>query len=88
MTTTTRNNGTTNIESRVDSLRDSVKEAVDHGQEKVSELRDRVIDVKDRAMTTGGEYVDKLTDLIKANPMKAVAIAFGAGYIGMRLFRR
>jgi hypothetical protein len=26
--------------------------------------------------------------LIKAHPIKAIGIAFGAGYVGMRLFRR
>jgi len=29
-----------------------------------------------------------MTDLIKAHPLKAVGIAFGAGYLGMRLLRR
>ena len=39
-------------------------------------------------MTRGNAVVDKATDFIKANPLKAVGIAFGIGYVGMRLFRR
>ena len=54
----------------------------------VDEIRHRVNEVTDQAMTRGSALVDKATDYIKANPMKSAAIAFGAGYFGMRLFRR
>jgi len=39
-------------------------------------------------MDRGNMYVDRVTDMIKAHPLKAVGIAFGVGYVGMRLFRR
>ena len=74
--------------SGLDSLKDNVKNLVDQGQEKVSAIKDRVIDVKEQAVTRGNALMDQATVYIKANPLKAVGIAFGIGYIGMRLFRR
>jgi hypothetical protein len=56
--------------------------------EKVDQIKHRVIDVKDRAVTRSNAFIERATDYIKSNPLKAVAMAFGAGYIGMRIFRR
>jgi ElaB/YqjD/DUF883 family membrane-anchored ribosome-binding protein len=61
---------------------------VDQGSERVDHLKTRVIDAKDQAVSKGNMYLDRTSELIKANPIKAVGIAFGIGYIGMRLFRR
>lgn len=81
-------NGTTGLDSLKDNVKDNVKNIVDQGQEKVAAIKDRVIDVKDQAVTKGNAVLDQATTFIKANPLKAVGIAFGIGYIGMRLFRR
>jgi ElaB/YqjD/DUF883 family membrane-anchored ribosome-binding protein len=78
--TTTRNGSTSSIGSSVDERIDSLKEGA-------SAIKNRVIDVKDQAMDRGNAVLDKSTDYIKANPLKSVAIAFGVGYIAMRLFR-
>lgn len=83
--TTTGSNG---AEGRLEGIKDSVKGFVDRGEEKLDAVRSRVVDVKDKAMSKGSVYADRTTDFIKANPLKAVGIAFGLGYIGMRLFRR
>jgi ElaB/YqjD/DUF883 family membrane-anchored ribosome-binding protein len=72
----------------LENLKDKVKGVVDQGQEKVHELKNKVVDVKQQAVTKGNEVLDKATSFIRANPIKAVGIAFGVGYIGMRLFRR
>jgi ElaB/YqjD/DUF883 family membrane-anchored ribosome-binding protein len=72
----------------LESIKDSVRGFVDQGQEKVEQLKTRVIDATDKAKARGGEYLDKTTDIIKAHPLKAVGVAFGIGYLGMRLFRR
>jgi ElaB/YqjD/DUF883 family membrane-anchored ribosome-binding protein len=81
-----RDNGTgSTLDSKLDSIKDSVKGLVDENRQKI---KNRVIDAKDQAMARGNMYVDRVTDMIKANPLKAVGIAFGVGYIGMRLFRR
>jgi ElaB/YqjD/DUF883 family membrane-anchored ribosome-binding protein len=64
---------------------DAIKEGV---HQKVDEIKNRVVEVKDQAMSRGTEVLDRVTDFIKANPLKAVGIAFGAGYLGMRIFRK
>ncbi len=75
-------NGTTaNLEERFDSIKENVKNLVDRGRGRVSE-------VKDQAVSRGNDFLTRVTDLIRANPLKAVGIAFGVGYISMRLFRR
>ena len=74
--------------ARFDSIRDNVKGIVEQGQEKVHQFKDRVVDVRDQAMSKGTAFLDNASEWIKAHPLKAVGIAFGVGYLGMRLFRR
>ena len=81
-----RDNGTTGtLDNRLEDIKDSVKGLVDENRQKI---KNRVIDAKEQVVARGNMYVDRVTDMIKANPLKAVGIAFGVGYIGMRLFRR
>jgi len=76
------------VDEKIDSLKETVKGLVDQGAQKVDAIKTRVVEVKDQAYTRGSDVLDRTTALIKAHPIKAVAIAFGAGYVGMRLFRR
>jgi len=85
---TTVENPPSAIGERIEGIKDSVRGFVDKGEKRAGEIKTRVIEVKDEAMTRGNAVVDKATDFIKANPLKAVGIAFGIGYVGMRLFRR
>ena len=77
-----------NLDHKLDSLKDKARGIIDQGGEKVDQLKSRVVEVKDQAMAKGNAVLDRATDFIKENPLKAVGIAFGVGYIGMRLFRR
>jgi ElaB/YqjD/DUF883 family membrane-anchored ribosome-binding protein len=100
--TTTNRNGTgmsgmgepsvgsvaSNIDQKLDTLKEKASRIVDQGSEKVDQIKHRVVDAKDQAMARGSAFLDQATSLIRANPLKSVAIAFGVGYIGMRLFRR
>ena len=81
------NNGSAASE-KLGQLKDKVRGLVDQGEEKVDAIKHKVIDVKDQAVTRGSAVLDRAESFIKANPLKAVGIAFGIGYIGMRLFRR
>ena len=86
-------NGTTEsaaqgIDDKIDSLKDTVKGFVDQGAQRVDAIRHKVVDAKDQAVSRGSDVLDRAASMIKAHPLKAVAVAFGAGYIGMRLFRR
>ena len=76
------------IDERIEGIKGSVRDFVDKSEKRASEIKTRVISVKDEAMTRGNAVVEKATDFIQANPLKAVGLAFGIGYIGMRLFRR
>jgi ElaB/YqjD/DUF883 family membrane-anchored ribosome-binding protein len=78
----------TNVEDKLDSIRDSVKGVVDRGAQKAEALKNKVVEAKDQAMNRGSEGLDRLASMVRAHPLKAVGIAFGLGYIGMRLFRR
>ena len=75
-------------DEKLDALKGAVKGLVDQGAQKVDAIKAKVALAKDQAITRGGDVVERMTDLIKAHPIKSVAIAFGAGYLGMRLFRR
>lgn len=79
--------GTPGVDEKVESIKEAVKGLVDQGAQRVDAIKHRVVEVKDQALHRGGDVLDRATEMIKAHPIKAVAIAFGAGYIGMRLFR-
>ncbi len=74
--------------SSMDHLKDRVKSIVDTAEERAESIKARAVEVKDDAMSRGNALIERATDMIKANPLKAVGVAFGAGYLGMRLFRR
>lgn len=77
-----------NVEEKLDSIRDSVKGYVERGAQKADAIKNKVVEAKDEAIHRGSEGLDRLAGLVRAHPLKAVGIAFGLGYIGMRLFRR
>jgi ElaB/YqjD/DUF883 family membrane-anchored ribosome-binding protein len=77
-----------NVEDKMDSIRDTVKSYVDQGAKQVDALKHKVVEAKDEAFDRGSDLLDRTCTLIRANPIKSVAIAFGVGYFGMRIFRR
>ena len=77
-----------NIDQKIGTLKEKARGIVEQGSERVGHLKSRVVEVKDQAMAKGNVYLDRTSELIRANPLKSVAIAFGIGFIGMRLFRR
>jgi len=72
----------------LDQIKDSVRGLVDRGQEQAGALRDRAVEVKDQVLIRSNAILDQATTYIRDNPLKSVGIAFGVGYLGMRLFRR
>jgi ElaB/YqjD/DUF883 family membrane-anchored ribosome-binding protein len=72
---------------RMDSLKDSVRDFVHSGQDKVGDLKDKAMDVKDKAFDAGAQALGRTRDLIKLHPIAAVAVAFGVGYLAMRVAR-
>ncbi|HEY6177268.1 MAG TPA: hypothetical protein VIX73_22580 [Kofleriaceae bacterium] len=76
------------IDEKLDSLKHTVKDVVDQGAQRAEALKTKFVEVKDAAKRRGGDAIDRVSSLIQAHPLKAIAIAFATGYIGMRLFRR
>ena len=73
----TKNSTVSTFEDRLDSLKGSVRDLVDAGGERAGAIKDSVI-----------AGTKKTGSLIKAHPVIAIAIAFGVGYIAVRLMRR
>ena len=76
------------VDDRIDAIKETVKGIVDTGAQKVDAIKSKVGEVKDQAFTRGNDVIDRVSEMVRAHPLKAVGIAFGAGYLGMRLFRR
>jgi len=81
-------NGTSSMDNRLDSLKSGVRNLVDAGSERASHLKDKAIDVKDSIVDNGGAALKKTGSLIKEHPIAAIAIAFGIGYITVRLLKK
>ncbi len=82
------NNGNVVEDTKLGHIKETVKGLVDQGHEKVDQIKSKVVDVKDQAVERGSMLLDRATDFVRAHPLKAVGVAFGIGYVGMRLFRR
>lgn len=83
-----KNGSASAIESKIDSLKESVRNLVDAGGERAGHLKDRAIDAKDVALENGRAALDRVTALIKEHPFAALGIAFGVGYVTIRMLRK
>ena len=88
------NNGTTadtmknEAHAKAESIRDQVRGLVDAGQDKLSDVKDKIVDAKTKVVDKADSAMTSLEDRIRARPLAAVGIAFGIGYVAMRIFRR
>ena len=76
------------FDQRVDTLKENVKGLVEQGQDKVHDLKTKATEIKDQAVQKGGAFLDQTRENIRMHPLAAVGIAFGVGYVLMRIFRR
>lgn len=81
-------NGTTSLDSRLDSLKESVRNLVDAGGERAGQLKTKAIDAKAAVFENGEVAIRKASSLIKEHPIAAIGIAFGVGYIAMRMLKK
>lgn len=83
-----RNEMTSAFEDRLDALKESVRGLVDSSSERAGRLKEKMVDVKDRAFESSRTGITKLGELIKDHPIAAIGIAFGIGYFTIRMLRR
>src|SRR4051812_49136922 len=67
------------------SIKESVQTLVDHSGEAVDAIKSKVNEVSGEAREKAAAAYDSSVQFIQANPGKAIAIAFGLGYIAMRI---
>jgi ElaB/YqjD/DUF883 family membrane-anchored ribosome-binding protein len=72
----------------MDSLKSSVRNLVDAGNERAGQIKEKLIDAKDVAMDRGGAALNRVGALIKEHPIAAIGIAFGIGYLTVRMLRK
>jgi len=81
-------NGTTQLEDRMGSLKESVRNLVDAGGERAGQIKERLVGAKDTAMDRGSEALNQVSKLIKEHPIAAIGVAFGIGYLTIRMLRK
>ncbi len=88
--TTIKNTDNTKAFGEADKFKDKmndVKATVAEIKEKMIEVKDQAIVVKDNVIDRGGAMATKVRTFVTAHPLKAIAIAFAVGYVGMRVTR-
>jgi ElaB/YqjD/DUF883 family membrane-anchored ribosome-binding protein len=78
---------TSDTMQRMDALKDSVRDFVHSGQDKAGDLKDKAFDIKEQAFDAGAQALTRTREVIKLHPIASVAVAFGIGYIVMRVAR-
>jgi ElaB/YqjD/DUF883 family membrane-anchored ribosome-binding protein len=76
------------FEDRLDSLKESMRNLVDMGGERANALKDRMSGVKDSVVAGSKTGARKLGGMIKDHPFIAIGVAFGVGYVVMRIVTR
>jgi ElaB/YqjD/DUF883 family membrane-anchored ribosome-binding protein len=82
-----RKNGSTTFEHRLDALKESVRNLVDIGGERAGELRHKMGDVRHQVMEGGSNAAHRVGSMVKDHPFVAIGVAFGIGYLAVRLLR-
>ena len=83
-----KNGSASALESRIDSLKESVRNLVDAGGEMAGQLKDRAVDAKDSIVENSEAAFKKMTALIKEHPFISLGIAFSVGYVAIRMMRK
>jgi ElaB/YqjD/DUF883 family membrane-anchored ribosome-binding protein len=78
-------NGTALLQKQIDTLRDDFVDILNSASKLVA---GKAIDAKDVVVDRSGDAFSAFVKLIKNRPVAAVGVAFGLGYLAMRMFRR
>lgn len=83
-----KNGSTSALESRLDSLKESVRNLVEAGGERAGHFKDRAMGMKDSVVENSGAALTRVGSMIKEHPFAALGIAFGLGYLTIRMMRK
>ncbi|MBA2544401.1 MAG: DUF883 family protein [Deltaproteobacteria bacterium] len=75
-------------QEKATAIKDKVVDLQHKAKDKAVDLKDKAVDLQHKAKDRGNAIADRATEMIKAHPFAAVGVAFGIGYIAMRLVRR
>ena len=71
-----------------ETLGDRMRDLVDFGSDRASDIKDKLSDAKDAAVAGASTALDKTSKLIKQHPFIAIGVALGLGFLVMRMVRR
>jgi len=75
------------VEGKTEQVKEQIKGLVDAGQDKLNDVKESLIEAKDKVADRAQGFANTLREQIKARPLATVAVAFGIGYVVMRIFR-
>jgi ElaB/YqjD/DUF883 family membrane-anchored ribosome-binding protein len=69
----------------LEALKDSVQTLIEHGSEAADDIKARVGEVVGEAREKLNDVLDQAESFIGEHPLKAMGMAFGVGYLAMRV---
>ena len=87
-TTQVKNDVSNTADSAIDQIKSKAGDAKEAIVSKAGDVKDALVGAKDKVMGTGNDLLANARSVIGSNPLTSVGIAFGVGYVAMRIFRR
>lgn len=76
------------LDDRIDALAANLKSLIEQMATTAAEVKARAIDVKQQASSKTGSLASRAARAIQDHPIAAIGVAFGTGYLIVRLIRR
>lgn len=76
------------LDDRIDALAANLKHLVEQVAATAAEVKGRTIDIRQQTSAKASSLASRAARVIQDHPIAAIGIAFGAGYLVMRLVRR
>ena len=76
------------LDDRIDALAANLKHLVEQMATTAAEVKGRTIDIEQQASSKASSLASRAARVIQDHPLAAIGVAFGAGYLMMRLIRR
>lgn len=76
------------LDDRIDALAANLKHLVEQMATTAAEVKGRTIDIKQQTSSKASSLAARAARVIQDHPIAAIGVAFGAGYLVVRLIRR